>query len=363
MILESLKTFNFRNLVNTSLDFGGSVNYIVGQNGQGKTNLLEAIYVLGVTKSFRTSKFEEVVCWGEKSLSVFGKFNDGTSGIELGVLYENDTKSYYVNSDKTKAAMDFLGKFLVVAFNPNDLMLVKGSPGLRRKFLDKHSVDVDHSLVRHLSNYSRALRNKNKLLKEGGCSQKSLDPWNQIIAVESARIISSRREFVSLLRDKVSDLYRRFAPEREQLTIKLKESIDFATGDVSEGVALEKLRSQFDKEVRYRTSVIGPHMDDVLIYISGREARSFASQGQCRSIVLALKLGVIELIEERVGRSPAVLLDDVDSELDSKRAEAFFRLIFGQTRQVFITGVEVNPFLRDKTIDLKEIHSGSLVTN
>ncbi len=340
MYLKSLRPYQFRNLEDRSVTFESGVNVIVGQNGQGKTNLVEAIYLLALTKSFRTSDSSELIRWGEKSASIFGVVAGSAGDVELGVAIEERGRGFYLNGQKLKTVTNFLGHFIGVCFSPTDLALLQGAPAGRRKFLDKHIADLTPAHMGSLLTYNRALQNKNKLLKEGIHNPALLDSWNQILAKEALRIVQEREEFVTLLQAKAGKIYAEFCDGDGTLTLGLSTNIK--SGLRSPEALLSEYERYKGREIAIGNALLGPHRDDLTVTLGSRDARAFASQGQCRSIVLALTLGVIELLEARRGESPVVLLDDVNSELDKKRSDAFFSLVLQQNRQIFVTGTDAS---------------------
>lgn len=340
MFLSSLRPYQFRNLKDGELAFAPGVNIIVGKNGQGKTNLVEAISLLSLSKSFRTSDQQELVRWGEKEASVFGVVKTNVGEFELGISLEEKGKGYYVQSQRVKSITDFLGHLICVGFSPADLLLLQGAPALRRKFLDRHISELLPAHMASLISYNRALQNKNKLLKEGQNDAALLTPWNEILAPEALRIVAAREEFIKALEIKAQAIHRAFCADDSEISISLRSSIKPEVREIH--LLLKEYERYRSRESAMRTSLLGPHRDDLQVNLGGRDARAYASQGQCRSIVLALTLGVIELLEERKGDSPLVLLDDVNSELDTSRSEAFFGLVLRQARQIFVTGTDAS---------------------
>ena len=340
MLLEYLKSYHFRNLVDAPVQFSPGVNVIIGKNGQGKTSLLEAIHVLSLTKSFRTSLSKELIAWGEKEGSVHAKVVSSAGEYEIGVSFQERSRTLYLNHQKVKTLSEYLGKLICVSFSPADLSLLQGSPSERRRFLDKHMVDITPTLIENILTYNRALQNKNKILKDGIRDVSLLDPWNEILVREALVIKREREKFLIRLEERAGAIYRKFSSPDGDLTLKL--SSNYGTQGDSVEAVLEEYKAIRSREAAYGNSIIGPQRDDVEISFGGREARAFASQGQARSMVLSLTLGVIELIEEKFGESPLVLLDDVNSELDLGRSEAFFDLVLSQQRQIFITGTDAS---------------------
>jgi DNA replication and repair protein RecF len=349
VFVQSLKLYNFRNLDNTEITFSSGINLILGPNGQGKTNLIEAVSALSSARSFRTSDIRELVRWGEQEGSVFGQIRIKEGDFKLGIIFRDGKREAYINDQRSKGLVEMIGRFTCITFSPADLELVKGSPTERRKLVDRLGADLDPSIASSLINYQRALNNKNALLKSYERDKTGLSAWNDVLAGPGATIVNNRRKLAAQLSMVASKYYESFAPTDELLTI---ESIDPwpTTTDLTAGVFREQLELVAARELAAGTTVLGPHRDDFLVSLSGRDARSFASQGQARSIVLALKLATLEILESALGESPVVILDDVDSELDLSRRAAFFSMIFSTQRQIFITATEQSEPMRDATI-------------
>jgi DNA replication and repair protein RecF len=336
--IEWLKLFNFRNLENSTRYFSPGLNIICGRNGQGKTNLIEAINLLCTGRSFRTQSISDLVRWNESGASVFASVKAVLGDEELGVSIENGARAAFVNGNKVRSLTEFVGRLLCVTFSPTDLAIVKGGPQIRRKFIDRHIVDFEPVLMSALLEYQRALKSKAALLKGGDVDSASLEPWNRIMANSAAQILRSRRALISDLEVEADRYYRVLAHHEGRVRLMLESDI---TGESpSPDEIFDQLMSVQSRERRYRSPVLGPHRDDIAITLDGHDARAFASQGQSRSIVLALKLGVIALLEARRKEAPIVLLDDVDSELDQARCDALFELIHQTERQVFVTGTD-----------------------
>lgn len=342
------------------MHFSRGVNVIVGRNGQGKTNLVEAIHLLSLSKSFRTAESRELVRWGEKAGSVFGVITETAGETELGVAFEEKGRGYYLNGQRLKTVTDFVGRFLCVCFSPSDLLLVQGAPAERRRFIDKHLADLMPAHMGSLLAYNRAIHNKNRMLKEGVADLSLLDPWNQILAEEALRIVRAREEFILMLRKKAAEMHTGFCEDDAPLALALSSNVTPALR--TREALLEEYGRYRSREAACGRALLGPHRDDMLISLGGNDARAFASQGQGRSIVLSLTLGVIVLLEEQRKESPVVLLDDVNSELDSRRSDAFFSLVLRQGRQIFVTGTDTSVGHLDTTqgYEVFEMSAGRL---
>jgi len=339
--LVELKTYQFRNLEDQTIHFEDGVNVIIGNNGQGKTNVLEAISILSSVRSFRSSKLAEAIRWNQSEASIFGTIkSDSEIKTSLGVALDKKTKKAYINDAQVKSAEDFIGTLVCVTFTPDDLELVKGGPSERRRFLDKALAFLDRKIIRALSSYNAALRSKNVLLRNSFGQPRDvlfeqLDSWNKVMAKHGAQIEAARRVLAKNLSDKAAKLYSSFSPESESFELSLKSA--GIKKEVSEYLLLEEITEAREREVAQGRSLVGPHRDDLLISLSGIDSRAFASQGQTRSIVLAIKLALIEEIQNVRHEAPIILLDDVDSELDESRRRSFFEAIMSHGRQVIIT--------------------------
>ena len=343
MFISRLRLFQFRNLLDQSVELKSGPVFITGDNGNGKTNLVEAIYLLSGSRSFRTNSAGEFSKWGTDTCSVFGTVTSQTGEFELGLLFHPGRREGVLNGNPLSSFGDFLGKISVVAFSPNDLALVKGSPQGRRKFLDRHMVDEQPSFLKVLLSYQRALANKSAVLKDHSVTFQKVAPWNSLLAEYGGIIAKERSVFLDKLQERAGQYHRSFAVTDGDLTLSLES--DFVKGIPLEREQIEAhLESVCVREMAQRMSVSGVHRDDVLISLGGIDARSFASQGQTRSTVLSLKLGVIDLVEQTLGEPPIVMLDDVDSELDAARGERLFGVLLEKERQLLVTGTGKPPY-------------------
>lgn len=364
MHLSALQLFNFRNLGEQHLSFAPDLNVIVGNNGQGKTNLIEAISLLSLGRSFRTSRQQELIHWGEMSASVYGTVVSQAGTKELGIILEGRTRKAFVDGKKVAAINDFFGNLICISFSPGDLSLVKGFPQERRKFLDRHVADLFPPVLEHYLAYYRALKHKNELLRCEAPEPEALRSWNMVLAQSAWQILNARARFLQGLEPLAAALHRRFGGQDGELTIALQGTLAHE-GKMPGGAqeVFEILEHFSAREIAKQGSLAGVHRDDLEILLNGKSARAFSSQGQTRSVVLSLKLAVIELLRQVRGEEPVVLLDDVDSELDSKRSNAFFEMLSEHAHQVFITGTDVQHLARvwkNKGVSVLCIENGQL---
>lgn len=344
MYVSKLTVYNFRNLLSQTVQLRNGPVYVSGLNGNGKTNLVEALYLLSGSRSFRTNSNAELIAWGAREASIFGTIERRTGSEELGIAFTPGQRTAFKNGDQQSSVTELVGCCSVVAFSPSDLSLVKGSPAVRRRFLDRHMVDLHPSFLHTLMAYQRALASKSALLKNPSVDIQQLRPWNELLADYGASIVENRANFLKSLSEKARSFLNEFATEDGQLSLTLESECMSDAGQVDRAAIVSALERVAPREIAQRTTVFGAHRDDMTITIrDGINARSFASQGQTRSIVLALILGVIELLEEKLGESPIVVLDDVDSELDAPRAKKLFSALGKRERQLIITGTATPP--------------------
>lgn len=370
MFLKSLKLQNFRNYERCEVDFRGDKVLLVGKNAQGKTNLLEAIYYLATLSAFRSSTDSELIRWGNDYCQLEADITKHDTDIELKIhINPPKQKILKVNGLKKSAFSAFLGNLLVVSFTVSDLLLLRGAPSDRRKWLDDAISQVYPAYRDRLNKYNRTKTQRNNLLKDfkGNISLSSsqeslLSVLDEQLAVSGSNIIHLRMKYLSEVQRKAVEKHKSISEGDENLKIVYNSTItgDF---DAAESQLMKpdeifevfsgSFASKRVEEIARAQTVIGPHRDDVSFRINGKDAVSFASQGQQRTVVLALKLSEIDIISEIVGESPILLLDDVLAELDNRRQEFLLRSI-NDTTQTIITTTTLSAFseeyLRDKKV-------------
>ena len=339
MLLEWTEAHNFRNL-SGRISWGEGLNVIHGDNGQGKTNWLEAVYLLATTKSFRTQRPQEAVRFKEDLAVVRGRVARSSEiQRDLQVVIQGATKSLSVNG-KREAVARYLGQLHTVAFTADELEVVRGGPEARRRFLDRGVVSLHHAYVQTLADYHRVVKQKNRLLQDLSEGELTLDeardliaPWNEQLVTLSAAVHRARVDYVGRLNQA---LQRRLF-EREEVTIRYVSSLE-GKGDLNDYEALiaERLRLRLQAEINSGYALIGPHRDELEILFDGRDIRSFGSSGQQRSALIILDLAVISVYHTWHSEYPLFLMDDVDAELDQKRIGRLLEHLKGKT-QTFVT--------------------------
>jgi len=339
MLLESLAVHNFRNL-NSKVVWGKGLNIIYGDNGQGKTNWLEAIYLLATTKSFRTQRLQETIRFGEDLAVVRGSVKQSI-GVqrEMQISIQGSAKAISVNG-KRESISRYLGQLHTVTFTAADLDIVRGVPEARRKFIDRGVVSLHHAYIQTLADYNRVLKQKNRLLQDVSELEMSYEqaaeiiaPWNTQLITLSTEIHRSRTEYVQRL----NEVLEKRLFEGEEITIRYVSSLE-GKGNLSdyESLIADRLRIRLQAEIVAGYSLIGPHRDELEILFDGRELRAYGSSGQQRSALIILDLAAISLYYSWHKEYPLFLIDDVDAELDRKRIRYLLEHLEGRT-QTFIT--------------------------
>lgn len=344
MRVLALKFENYRNLKNDIIQPCEGVNIIYGDNAQGKTNLLEAIWLFCGGHSFRSSKDSETIKWDKDyarlEMRFFGQEREQTAKI----LINNGKKQVEINGVEKKSAAALIEKFCAVVFSPEHLNLIKRGPSQRRKFIDSAICREKLQNAVILSKYNRVLVQRNSLLKDiyrRPSLEETLSVWDEPLIMNGAMLIKKRMDYVEMLSQRAKNYHNGISKNSENLEINYVSSIEAKISDSTDEIA-EKFRKklEYNRKDDIRTGItnFGPHRDDIEILINGKNTRAFGSQGQQRSAVLSLKLAEASVLKERMGEEPVILLDDVLSELDSKRQD--FLLNELKDCQVFITCCE-----------------------
>jgi DNA replication and repair protein RecF len=370
MRLNHLVLRNFRNYVEAEVDFTTRVNLIVGDNAQGKTTLLEAIYFLSTAKSHRTYPDDELIRHNEQWFYLKGVINAAAERREncpTGTTFSEDSanalmtieasnelngkKRFKLNGNLQPKLSQWIGQFNVVFFSPESLSLVKGAPTERRRFIDILISQIDPTYLNCLQSYQFALRQRNELLKQIRSRQASvdlLDTWNDLIIADGVSIVQSRSRVLTRLNVYTQAKHATLTGNSEKLKLTYLpavEGIDFAAESEAADLFRRGLEACRTHDILRGTTLLGPHRDDFTLllesYSAGamhrQDARAFGSQGQQRTIALSIKLGELELIREETCKTPVVLFDDVFSELDDVRSAFLFELLQRMNAQTFIT--------------------------
>jgi DNA replication and repair protein RecF len=345
--LSRLCLQNYRNYAREGFTPHREINYLYGENAQGKTNLLEAIFLLGTGKSPRNARDQEMTRWGENWFRVDAEVRRRDCAFRMEISYRAGTgKVVSINGQKKERLFDLLGRLNVVLFSPEELQLVKGGPSQRRRFLNLQLSQTNPRYYYDLQQYRRVLQQRNMLLKDirSGRTYRrdELPVWDRQLVKIGAGLVWKRREIVAKIAPLARGFHRKISGGREILTVEYKPSFPGGgEGKVQEIEAdfSRALLAAREDELQRRMTVIGPHRDDLLIFLNGKDGRVYGSQGQQKTAALSLKLAETEYMVEEVGEYPILLLDDIMSELDGERKQFVLKTV-QERGQIFITGTE-----------------------
>ncbi len=337
MYIESLELQDFRNYKNLHIDFDKGTNVFYGDNAQGKTNILESIYVCSTSKSHKSSRDREMIRFGcdESHIKMLVRKNDSSCRIDMH-LKKNKSKGIAVNAVPVKKASDLFGIINVIFFSPEDLSIIKNGPSERRRFMDLELCQLNKLYVYDLVQYNKVLNQRNKLLKDmdhDPSLEDTLSSWDTQLIRFGKEIIGIRREFIAEVNDIIKEIHRDLSAGKEEIEVIYEPNVseeDFES-------AIGKNRFQ---EERQKVTLTGPHRDDMSFVVNGTDIRKFGSQGQQRTAALSLKLAEIELVKRKVRDYPILLLDDVLSELDSSRQEALLAELDNIQTMITCTGLD-----------------------
>lgn len=363
MVVKKLNLKNFRNYEEENFIFDDNVNIIYGNNAQGKTNILEGIYMFSLGKSNRAAKDSEVINFKFSDAKVDMVFNDLKRENKAEIrLHKNKRKSIFINEIPVKKNSELVGKFNAVYFGPEYLDLIKGGPKVRRKNIDVLLSQIKPSYISVLSELRKAIEQKNFLLKGEKIDKVFLSVINEKI-VENSLIISKLRfEYIKKIESISKKLQKEISEEKENFNIKYISSIG-AIEEFEDKIFLKQLKEKMEKfyerEIFLKESIVGPHRDDIEFKINGLDVKNYASQGQQKTTVLVQKIAEVELLKDEKGEYPVLLLDDIMSELDIKRREFVTDRI--NNMQIFITCTEREKFDSFKRGKYFEIGNGKII--
>lgn len=355
MYLSNIKLNNFRNYKSLNLDLSENINVLLGKNAQGKTNLLEAIFFCGIGKSFKSVKDKELIKWEEESgkieIEIQKKYRKQKIEINLSKSLKKNIK---IDGISIIRIGDLLGEIPVVFFSPDELKLIKESPEERRKFMNISLSQTDKKYFYLLRRYEKILANRNKLLKETKdieVLRQTIDIWDRVLVDVAEKIIKERERFIKEITPFAEKALDYISGGKEKLRVEYK-GLKSENQTYSEILA-KKLKQNIEKDFKLGYTSIGPHRDDIDIYLNEIEVKNFASQGQQRTVALSLKLAELEIMKQKTGEYPILLLDDVFSELDSERRERLLK--FTTRTQTFITCTDFDKNIENcKIITIKD---------
>jgi DNA replication and repair protein RecF len=345
LILKGLELRRFRNYRHLEIDFSPLSNIIVGRNAQGKSNMLEAVYFLSHLKSNRAPRLRELVLDGEDRASVRGLIMDDEARLNVQVTFGRDGKSVEVNGQKMESAARARGLVKCVMFSPEDLYVIKGDPARRREFMDETAEGLGPIRAGQVLQFRHVLRQRNAVLKsweeKGPRLAEFLEPWDEALVGAGAAIAGERAEMIREMRGHLDAAYEGIAGDGKEVGFTYRGTFEAegSPGEIENNMR-EALEASATEEKRARTTVVGPHRDDVEIRLGGREARFSVSQGEQRTLAFCLRIAQKGFLEKETGKEPVLLLDDVLSELDRDRRKRVLE-VAGAGSQALITTTEI----------------------
>ena len=358
MYIQSLELKNYRNYDRLIIEFSSGTNILYGDNAQGKTNILEAVYLGATTKSHRGSKDKEIIRFGENESHIRIHLMKQDIGHQIDMhLKKSRTKGAAIDRIPIKRSSDLLGFVPVIFFSPEDLSIIKNGPSERRKFLDIELSQLEKMYLHQLSSYNRVMAQRNNLLKQLAYQRElldTLDSWDLQLVKYGSEVIRYRRKFIEDLNEIIREIHKNLTGKKEKIVLKYDYSVNYDE-------FLTVLQRKREIDLKYASTGAGPHRDDIEFLVNGIDIRKFGSQGQQRTAALSLKLAQIELVKRQTGETPILLLDDVLSELDSSRKNYLLDSIKDIQTLITCTGLEefINSHLQiDKMFQVK---SGKIV--
>lgn len=355
MFCQRLHLKNFRNLKNESVPFNPHFNVIFGKNGQGKTNLIEAIYFLSHLKSFRTSTQADLFATRESSAFIEGEVGNGNINHQIRLELCGNQRTVFLNEKKPALIAEYYGLLPVVLFEPWEVYLFREPPAARRRFIDRALFLENPFILKLVKKYAEVVRQKNRLLKElkelkekpGGVFKEECQVWDEQVASLGGDIVYERLLWMSRLKEHLCAEYRSITSGTEEVTVQYRSaSLQDRSGDgvvprdKLKQIILSHIEEMRFEEQRRRESLVGPHRDDWILFIDGKAVGSFGSQGENRSAVIAIKSSQVKMFMEKQKRAPLFLMDDVISELDKNRGEILLDTLKKSAGQVFLTTTE-----------------------
>lgn len=362
MQIKKIKLQNYRNYDNFKIDFGQNLNIIIGNNAQGKTNLLESIYVLAVTKSFLSINDRGLIKFNNKFAKISGEIiNSSNKNNKLDIVFSDKGKVVRINNKEIKKLSDYISLIKVIIFSTDNINIFKDSPASRRKYFNIQISQINKIYLNYLSEYNVLLRQRNEFLKVININKKSdldyLDVLNDKYVSLSFEISKYRKEYIDYINKYLGDMFK-FITGYEGLELKYHTTVDD-----DEKIFKEKLTSNLNKEILYRMTLVGPNRDDFYFKLNDKNLSQFGSQGQIRSSVLALKLSEVKLFTEKTGDSPILLLDDIFSELDIEKRNNLLSTLSDNV-QTIITTTDIENITENirKKANVYKIDDGNIIS-
>ncbi len=364
MYFKSLELENFRNYGSQYLEFDRKLNIFLGSNAQGKTNLLEGLFVMGLGKSFRTNNDKEMIAFGSELAKAKSVVADDGRETEIELIYAKEGKVIKVDGIRLERSIDLLENVYVVIFSPDDLKIIKEGPDNRRRFMDRELCQIKPVYYSDLGSYKKVLKQRNMLLRQNSQDRALFEVFDETLSDYGIRLVDERERFTEKLQIISGRIHKEISGGKEEL------KLSYETALASKGLSKEerkeeyllKLRKSFDSDIFKGHTGFGPHKDDLKIEVNGVDIRMYGSQGQQRTAALSMKLAEIELIKSETGKNAVLLLDDVLSELDQDRQRFLIEAM--SDVQVFLTTTDIDEKLMNMLPEGKSFYvkEGNVLT-
>ena len=353
MQIRNLKLVNFRNYEKLEIEFSNKINLIYGKNGSGKTNIIEGIYVLSFTKSFRALSDKMMIKKGSESLKLEGTISD-SSDNEFRIVINNEGKKVQINKNKIVKISDYISKFSAILFNPEDLRIVKDSPSVRRKSINMFLSQFDNSYLKYLSSYNKILKQRNTYLKTMYLNANASIDYLNILTDQlidyGEKIYDYRKNYFEKIADKISKFYQKISKKN---VLKIKYQSDYA--DLTRDEISRKYKKTENRDIYLGQTQFGIHRDDFIFFIDDNILKDYGSEGQQKNAIISLKLAELELFYETNNKYPILILDDLFSELDEEKITNILDNI-DENVQTFITTTEISKIDKSKIKKYKKFH-------
>ena len=383
MYIEKLKLKNYRNYNEIEINFDKNINIIYGNNAEGKTNLLESIYMCSASKSHKNSKENEIIKFDEleSHIKIFIK-KENYKNIVIDIQLNKDKKKgIAINKVKINKISEFLGIFNVIMFAPEDLNIIKEGPNIRRKFLDLEICQIDKLYVSSLNNYNKILNQRNALLKDINISTPvnkkdlidMLDTYDEKLVEYGIEIINKRKKNIEKLAELIKDIHYKISDDKEELIIDYENDVwtscanqnvdeNFKSLEEIKKIYIKKLKENHDQDIKNQYTCVGPHRDDISFKIDDKDIRKFGSQGQKKTAAISLKLAELQIVRENINETPVLLLDDVFSELDETRQKLLVSNLKNIQTIITCTGIKKNIFDLLNPNKIFQVKNNSIIT-
>lgn len=355
MIIKSLKLKNFRNYESASISPGRKLNLITGSNAQGKTNLLESLVYLSLTRSHRISDDKKLIRNGCPFADIVCTFEDEGTEREIEAVIHQKGKTLMMHRQPVKKSSEFIGLLNVVVFAPDDLRLFADLPKERRRIVNQEITKISPKYLISLNQYQNLLKERNTLLKQDSFDPVYLDTLDERMAEAEEAVMKERKHFIESINEMLIPLYKELSSDTISMSVRYKACLE----DISRDSLIQMHRSAREKDIQYQSTTAGIHREDMVFEMNGVNLLQTASQGQKRMVMLSFKMALLEFIRKETGRSPVLLLDDVLSELDYQKQKKLLEMIDGSF-QCLITSTEIPAFLKNREMSEFHIENGNI---